>query len=462
MSKPFFKAIEETSLLFSRFVAACSITCSQLKSHYTEDDVSCASNCSRSNAWGNYLQSLLLSSQILRASLRIKCGSLSEDLTMKFFSLLDLFEYSVHFAYAWLHRNTKALLLMVEPLLITHTNEHTLYEVDIATLKKLLPRIVDLGSQNLLHNDVGKGPQISKRLLEDQDLDIKHSIPEDERWQIVGTCLWHHVSRFVKHKLRTMSYKLEDSYFCGISQGLSFRSCIATNLESDDKCLEEQFGLVSLTLVKLLKITVEHVSSHHVKQLASYLHKKIEYGWHVKTLVWLEESSQSQTKVPYQNLGQDIACLDMMNDKDRFTVLWDICADPKMISESFGEEKISSLDCFDHKPSKGWSEIYEGVRGVDEAEETSNQEATPGSSSASTETAAPARQPFRNGLSFLSSWQKDTTLSQETASFLSPREVLKRNGELLEVSLIHFKLFAAFAHLVSLWISDMSGSVVYC
>ena len=436
MSKPFFKATEETALLFSRFVAACNITFSQLKSHYMEIDVSCESRCSWSNAWVYYIQCLMLSSRILRASLRIKCGSLNEDLTMKFLTVLDLIEYLVHFAFAWLQRNSKGLFLMLEPLLIKHTDGHTLYEVDIAKLKKLLPQISDIASQSSLHDDVGKGPQISKHLLDDQGLDIKHSIPEDERWKIVGACLWQHVSRFMKHKLKTMSYKLEDSYFSGLSHGLSSESCSAKNLGSDDKCLEEQIGLVSLTLVKLLKTTVEDVSSYHVKQLASFLRKKIEYGWHVKTLVWLEESSQTRARVPHQNLGQHIAGLDMMNEKEGFDILWDTCADPKMISESFVEEKISTLDWFDHKPSKGWSDIYEGVRGVDEAEEIHNQEATPGSSSTSTETGSPARQPPRHGLSFFSLWQKDTTVTHRIASFLSPREVLKRNGELLEVALL--------------------------
>ncbi|PON42363.1 WD repeat containing protein [Parasponia andersonii] len=432
MSKPFFKATEETSLLLSRFVAACSITCSQLKSYHMENDVSCESRSSWSNAWGYYLQSLLLSLRVLRASLRIKCGSLSECLTMKFLTVLDLIEYSVHFAYAWLQRNSKGLLLMVEPLLIKHIDGQTLYEVDIANLKKLLPQIVDFGFQSSLHNDVGKGPWISEHLLEYQGLDIKHSIPEDERWKIVGACLWQHVSRFMKHKLKTMSFKLDDSYFSGLSHGLCAESFSVRNLVSDDKSLEEQIRLISLTLAKLLKTTVEHVSSYHVKQLASCLHEKIEYGLHVKTLIWLEVSSQSQTRVPYQSVGQNIVGLDTMNDKDGFDVLWKICADPKMLSESFVEEKISSLVCFDHKPLKGWSEVYEGVKGVHEADEIHNQEATPGCSSASTETGSPVTHPLRNGLNFLSSWQKDTTVAQGITSFLSPREVLKRNGELLE------------------------------
>ncbi|XP_062091370.1 uncharacterized protein LOC133797478 [Humulus lupulus] len=435
-SKPFLKATKETSLLFSRFVVACSITCSELKSPYMENDVSCESRSSWSNASAYYLQCLLLSSRILRASLRIKCGSLSQDLNTKFLTALDLIEYSVHFSYVWLLRNYKCLLLMLESLLIKNTDEHILYEVDIANLKKLLPQIADFASQRLLDNDVGKGHHISRGLLEDQGLNTKHSIPEDEQWKIFGACLWQHMSRFIKHQIKKM-YKLEDSYFSDLSRELSSESCSATNSDYKDKSIEEQIGLVSLTLVKQLKATVEHISSYHIKQLALYLYLKIQHGRHVKTLVWLEDSSQSHTRVPHQNLGQDTVSLDMMNDKEGFDILWGICVDPKMISESFAEEKICSLDFFDHKPLKGWSEIYEGGRGVDEAEEIHSKETTSGSSSANTETGSSARQPLRNDVSFLSLWQKDTTDTQGIAPFQNPREVLKRNGELLEAMCIN-------------------------
>uniref|UniRef100_A0A803NSD3 RAVE complex protein Rav1 C-terminal domain-containing protein n=1 Tax=Cannabis sativa TaxID=3483 RepID=A0A803NSD3_CANSA len=426
MSKAILKATKETSLLFSRFVVACSITCSKLKSDM-ENDVSCENRSSLSNALAYYLQCLLLSSRILRASLRMKCGSLSEDLSTKFLTALDLIEYSVHFSYVWLLRNYKYLFLMLESLLIKHNDEHILYEVDIAILKKLLPQIADFASQRLLDTDVGKGHHISRGLLEDQGFETKHSIPEDERWKIVGACLWRHMSKLMKHQIKKMSYKLEDSYFSDFSHGLSSESCSVTNSDFSDRSIEEQIGLVSLTLVEQLKATVEHVSSYYTKQLASYLYLKIEHGQHVKTLVWLEDS-RSHTRAPPQNLGEDSFTLDMMNDKEGFDILWDICADPKMISESFTEEKICSLECFDHKPLKGWSEMSEGGRGVDEAEEILSQETTSGSGTVNTETGSSAKQPLRNDVSILNSWQKDTTNKQGIAPFEAPEKCSRETG----------------------------------
>lgn len=438
MNKPLFKVTEETSLLFSRFIVACGVTCSQVKSHLIENDASCESVSSWSNAWEYDFQCLLLSLRILRASLRMTYRFVSEDLIMKPLVILDLVEYFIYFAYAWLQRSSRVLFQIVEPLLLSRTNEHTLYDVDIANLKKLLPEIADV-VHSLLHLDVGNGPENSNNLLENQASDIKHSIPEDEQWHIIGACLWQHMSRFIRHKLNNMSYELEDVCFSGLSHARPSVSSNAKNLESDENSLKEQSGLVSSILVKILKTTVEYVSSHHVKQLASYLHKEMEYGWQVKTLVWLEESSQTQSRAPHQNRTQDIVHPGMMNDKDGFNRLWDICSDPKMISESFAVEKISCLSCFDHKPSKGWNDIYEGVNALVEAEEANSQEGSPSNSSVTTEMGTPTRGLFRNSNTFSSSWQKqkDTTTTKEVASFRSPREVLKRNGELLEVTFIY-------------------------
>ncbi|KAL5540048.1 hypothetical protein UlMin_042821 [Ulmus minor] len=437
MKKPLFKVAGETSLLLSRFIVSCSVTCSQLKLLYIENDT-CESGSLSSNAWGYHFRCLMSSLCLLRASLRIGCGSIDEDLIVKPLMILDLIEYYVNFAYVWLQRNTKGLVLMMQPLIMTHTNGHPPYEVDFANLKKLLPEMGEWVSHSLSHDDLGNGPQVSDQLLENQGNDIKNSIPEDERWKIIGACLWQHMSRFMNHMLNKMSFKLDDSCFSGMLLGrLSSGPSSAIALGSDVNSSKEQIELVSLSLVKLLKTTVATVSSYHVKQLSSYLHQKMEYGNHVRTLVWLQESSKSQNKVSSEHLDQNIVQVDMINGKKESDTLWDICADPKMISESFAQEKISWLHLLDHKPSQGWSEIYKGIRRVDEAEETRNHEGIPGQSSATNETGSPARRVFQNGHTFLSSWQKDTTLAKEVKSFLSPKEITKRNGELLEALCIN-------------------------
>ncbi|CAB4270222.1 unnamed protein product [Prunus armeniaca] len=86
MHEPLLKATRKTSLLFSRVIAACSITCSILKSHYIENNVSGDSRSMRSDSLGYYFQGLTLSLWSLRAALIMPF----EDLTMKARAIIDL------------------------------------------------------------------------------------------------------------------------------------------------------------------------------------------------------------------------------------------------------------------------------------------------------------------------------------------------------------------------------------
>ncbi|PRQ58513.1 putative transcription factor WD40-like family [Rosa chinensis] len=427
MHKQLLKATRETSLLFSRVIAACSITCSKLKSDCLENNVSGESGSSSSNAWEYYFQGLILSLRSLRSALQIISVSSTEDLIMKPLIIIDWIEYYVQFACAWLQKNSKVLFLLMQPLLITFTNGHTPYEVDLMDLKKILPQIAESVTQYSLIDNVCIGLQGS------QGTDVAHLIPEDERWQITGACLWQHISRLMKHKIGMLSYKLDEGCISGVPDGKHFSSVpCSENLGPDDNRTEEVIGLVSLSLVKLLKTTLAHVSSYHVMRLASHLQHKMDNGLHVMTLVWLEEYNQSQTRGLNQHLNQDMLKLETIGEKHGSDILWDICADPKIISESFTQEKINWSHSLDHKPSKGWNNIYRGVTTVDETEETHNHELTPKSTSANSEAGLPSRSLFRSGHSFLSGWQKDTTATKEVSPFLNPKEIYKRNGELLE------------------------------
>lgn len=444
MHNPFSRATEETSLLCSRFIAACSITCSQLK-HYAENNEFLDSRSLCSDSRSNYFRGIMLTLWHLSASLRVICGSLGKDLIQrkdliqKLLMVIDLIEYFVSFAYMWLQRNSRGLLLIVQPILTTYNNGHMPYEVDIVDLKKILPEIAVLVSQSLLLGDGIQAPLVSNGLLENQGKDLTQSIPEDERWQIIGACLWQHMSRFMKHKLNMMSSIVDDSFTADVSYGkLSPWASRSRNLESDGNSLEKQIGLVVVDLVKVLRTTLAHVSSYHVKHLASYLWQKMDDGWHVMTLAWLEELSQTQTKALYQHLKQEIGDMEVMNGKDEFGILWDICADPKIISESFAQEKLTWLCCYDYKPSKRWNEIYKGATGADVTKEAHNNDKSPSTSSNTAQVGSSSRRLFRNGHTFLSSWQKDTTVTKEVTTFLSPKEIFKRNGELLEVAFYSF------------------------
>lgn len=430
LHKPLLKLTEDISFLFSHYIAACSISMSPLKSCYMENGVSQEVRSNRVDTWECYCQEVKLTLWRLRAAMRIFSGILKEVVTPKLLTLLDLYEYFAHFASAWLQKNSEGLVLMMQPLLITFTNGHTPYEVDMSTLKKMPHQITDAVTHNSLTDDLIGGLQVDRCVEDKQVIEILHSIPEDERWHIIGVFLWRHMSRFMKHKLNSLAI-FHESHPSGFSHG-KLSSCAPNTLdsESDSERMREKIMSLSWILARSLKIALEHISSYHVKQLGLFLQQKIDNGFHLPTLVWLEESRLS--RAPYQHLGQGTVGTNNTNQLSAFDILWNMCADPTMILESFAQERINWSTYFHFKPSKGWDELYKDIIGEHESVESHNHEGIISNSSSGAETGSLSRSVFQNGQTSLSSWQKDTNTEKELIPFQNPREIYKRSGELLE------------------------------
>ncbi|XP_022770599.1 uncharacterized protein LOC111313959 isoform X2 [Durio zibethinus] len=429
--KQLLKVTEDISLLFSHFIAACGITWSPSKSCYMENGVSREVRSNWVDAWRCYFQGVKLSLWSLRAAMRIFSGIFKGVVTQELLTLLDLYEYYAHFASAWLQKNSEGLVLMVQPLLITYTNGHTPYEVDMSALKKMSHQVLDTVTHKTLTDDLIGGLEVDRCAEDKQVAELLHSIPEDERWHIIGAFLWQHMSRFMKHKLNSLAIS-DDSYPSGFSHD-KLSSCAAGSLdfESDSKSIREKIKSSSWILAKLLKIALEHISSYHVKQLGLFLQQKIDNGFHLPTHVWLEEFRLS-SRATHQPLTQGKDITNSTNQLSGFDILWNMCADPIMITESFAQEKINWSSYFHFKPSQGWGELYKDITGEPESDESHNPEGRTSNSSFSGEAGSPSRSMFRNGHTFLSSWQKDTIMEKEVTPFQNPKEIYKRNGELLE------------------------------
>ncbi|XVF33142.1 hypothetical protein REPUB_Repub17cG0142900 [Reevesia pubescens] len=432
LHKPLLKVTEDISFLFLHFIAACSITWSPSTSCYMVKGVSHEVRSNWVDAWGCYFQGVKLSLWSLRAAMRIFSGIFKEVVTPEVLTLLDLYEYYAHFASAWLHKNSEDLVLMMQPLLITFTNGHTPYEVDMSALKKMSLQVPDTVTHKTLTDDLIGGLEVDRCAEDKQVGELLHSIPEDERWHIIGVFLWQHMSRFMKHKLDSLSIS-DDNNPSGFSHG-KLSSCApgSFDLESDSKSIREKIRSLSWILAKLLKIALEHISSYHVKQLGLFLQQKVDNGFHLPTLVWLEESRLS-SRAPDQHLAQGKDITNNTNQLSAFDILWNMCADPSIISESFAQERINWSRYFHFKPSKGWGEVYEDITGVHESDESHNHEGRISNSSSGGEAGSLSSSVFRNGHTFLSSWQKDKNMEKEVTPFQNPKEIYKRNGELLEI-----------------------------
>lgn len=375
------------------------------------------------NVWQSQFESLLISLWYLRAILRVPFGSLSKNLMSKILHIVNLLEYYLHFSSAWLQKNSEALFLMVQPLLIAHADGHNPHEVDIVNLKNLIPKISDLLVQDsLVDNTLKCGEDI-------QVADIKQLIPDDEKWMILGACLWQHMSRFMIYNLNMTLDTLEDG---NLSDSFhrkydSWASTLFT-LDSNSVNFPKQIKLVSLSLCELLKTTVTHTSSYHIKQLAAFLWQKLENELNVMTLEWLKRPSPSEI-----NQSHEIVNLDEVKRQDNFSVfqmLWDHCADPKLISDCFAQEKLNWSNYLSHFPTKGWNDMYISVTGLHKSDDSSSS-GDGGSTVKRTSQSDPAS---------VNSHHKDTT-ARPIALFQNPREIHKRNGELIEVISLLIVLF---------------------
>ncbi|OMO64215.1 hypothetical protein CCACVL1_21938 [Corchorus capsularis] len=435
LHKPLLRVTEDISFWFSHLIAVCSVACSPSNSCYMENGTSHDFRSNRIDAWGCYLQGVTLSLWGLRFAMRNFSGIFTEVISSKLLTLLDLYEYYAHFASAWLQKNSEGLVLMMQPLLITYTNGHTPYEVDMSTLKKMSYRVADEITWKTLTDNLIGGLEVARCAESKQAGELLHSIPEDERWHIIGTFLWQHMSRFMKHKLDSIATVLDDSCPSGFPYGkLSSSAPGSVDFESDSQSIRENTRPLSWILAKLLKVALKHISSYHVKQLLLFLQQKVDNGSNLPTLVWLEESGLS-SKAQYQRLGEGIVAEDIRNRTNQLSandILWNICADPTLISESFVQEKIDWSSYFHFKPSKRWPEVYEDIRGKHENDQSHDHDGRISNSSSGGEVASSSRSLFRDGHNLQSSWHKDAHMEKKVTPFQNPKELYRRNGELLE------------------------------
>ena len=438
--KPLLATTKEISYFYSRFFSACCMGYSQQSSTFFEKGASTESIAKFLDDSQCHFKGLLISLWYLRAILRIQSDSLILNVINKSLDILDLFEYYLLFSLAWLQRNSEALFLMVEPFLIARSNGHNPYEIDMVNLKKLNAKIAEVVAQNAFVSNI-QNLQSSKYAEVKQVADVKQSIPDDERWKILGACLWQHTSRFMIYNLNSVLDTLEDVNLSDSFHGkYAYRASTLMKMDSDGNSLPEQIRMVSLSLCDLLRTTVNHISSYHVKQLAAFMWQKLENSSNVMTLEWLKQPVQSES---IQNQNLDVVNLEVVNRKDKclvYQILWDHCADPKLVSDCFTQEKLNWSNDLHHMPAKGWNNMYITMTGLHKTDERHDNEYKDSSGSPSHRAGSPVTGMLLSGHASASSYQKDTTCTN-IENFQNPREIYKRNGELLEVISLLFNLF---------------------
>ncbi|KAK6158907.1 hypothetical protein DH2020_006221 [Rehmannia glutinosa] len=389
------KATEEISSLYVKYVVASCENFSRSK-YFTRNSLAGEGRFCWLTAWGFSNQGIARTFWCLRAMLQLFLRSYSKESLKLLFTILGLYEYHVLFASAWLQRNFKALLITVRPILFTLMRGSGAYEIKMEDLNKLTAEIMEMLAHDSLSVELVRHVEINGQKEEQSG-----AVPDDE--------IWH-----------------ASASFCSSSS--------LPVLDIKDNNLQVEVVLVSNTLVEFLKLTCAEISFYCSKQFATYLLQEVNV-LNRTSLFDLENGLSQQGAEDNYHMIENINLLDNDSKLLDFEQLWHICTDSKIIRGAFLQEYRNWLLYFKQKSSSGWGDAYVSITREFESEETWDKEDRLGSPSNASGSPlaclAPDDHPFK------SSGDKDLVDSKKFVPFQNPKEIYKRNGELLEALCIN-------------------------
>ncbi|GAB4861575.1 hypothetical protein Ancab_036768 [Ancistrocladus abbreviatus] len=436
--KQLLDAIKELSYLVSRFVAACSLSSLQTSTSSTDYGTHPTKTSGCFSGLGFYVLGLLLSMCYIKAALMTLYGNSTKELITLSFVIIDLCTYCVYLASADLQRNLKALSLMVPPLLGLSTDGHP--QTPMSNLGETLSKISELMGYKSLVNARYRDLRSAEWICHEQGRSPLSTTPEDDKWKVVEVCLWQHVSRFMMNELNQLSDKLGKFRYSSTSSNPGEESSPSAATVCPLPVVKRALEYVPLACINLAESivkTVGHVSSFHAKQLAVFLMQKVEDGMPVPTLIWLEEFSQSQPRGCHEHLNGSQDGLGVVNTEtlSLHSELFSNLCDPALIKQVLAQTGIGPSELVQWKPFKGWSGLYMGITGEHEKVETYVRESVDGRSSDG-DILSPATAQSYDGHNVVED-RKEPALCSSVVPFLSPKEIYKRNGELIEALCIN-------------------------
>ncbi|VAH76452.1 unnamed protein product [Triticum turgidum subsp. durum] len=332
------------------------------------------------------------------------------DKTSAIYAVIDLLDYNIGFSVSWLCHDMKALLIMSNPVLGASANDQS--------FQVLLDRLMQAAhhkSHGISINTEAVMPNgsLDKRQQggsEDSSLSI------DEKWHLIGASLWIGLSSFMKHHLKE---------FIG-NEKLEGEACTSD--------VKEFKGLASSVAAKFVIDSLQFVSSSLVRLHASFFREKLSNNLHPSVLFWLEYmSSQPQSnKTSRDQLAYIAQGTNTENMEVLFHVLWEISANPVDICAAFVNEDVNCFPLNNKKLSRSWKNMVESTKV--ECENDSTQ------SNGGENKCSVSSKDNEKGHVFVDKASSDVETSLEPKrkclieekGFQSPKELLRRNGELLE------------------------------
>lgn len=341
----------------------------------------------------------------------------SKDSALSISAIFDLLEFSVEFAFTWCRKDVKKLIMLIRPILDAIVTGDSSIPVKLDELMKIL-RQNFCGTSN---NGSCQG-----RLLTHSEDSMP---PLDEKWHVVSACLWIHLSTFVKKYLNNF--------------------LVTDSLEDDCSMLDiDLINLSPFLVAKFVMNSLDCISSSLTKQFASFLRHKMLKNLPSNILILLDANNCSQPGSLNYFQSQQIGNLDVPDNKDDeslFNLLWEISVKPQDICAGFVNGRV---DCFPYNNPKlcgFWKVMERGILVEEKSDASLN-----GSSEDKSNGAAPNNGTGR-GLNSriivtdgpLDTERKHPSDERAISYFNYPRELIKRNGELLEV-IVHYNAVLIF------------------
>ncbi|KAL6495596.1 hypothetical protein OROGR_030159 [Orobanche gracilis] len=416
LSNVLLKATEEISCLYVKYVV---VSCEKFSRprYFTRNSLTGEGRFCWLAAWGFSNQGIARAFWCLRAMLQLFFRSYSNESLKLLFTILVLFEYHIIFASAWLHGNLKSLLISVRPVLLTLLRGSGTYEIKVEDLDKLIDEIVKMLAHDSLSINLVGHVQING-----QEQEQIGAVPDDKMWH-VSASLWVHMSRYLEYQLSILSEVLKKG--CASSP---------VPLELKDNNIQLELGLVTSTLAEFIKLTCIEVSLYCSKQFATYLLQEVNVLKGANLFELEDGLSQQGAEHNYQII-ENIKLLDNDNKLLDFEQLWHICADLKLFRGAFLQEYRNWLLHFKLKSSIGWGDVHVSITREFESEQTWDKEDRLGSPSHASGSPLACLSPDDHP--FIIVGDKDSNDPKRFMPFQNPKEIYKRNGELLEALCIN-------------------------
>ncbi|CAA0816638.1 transducin family protein / WD-40 repeat family protein, partial [Striga hermonthica] len=403
------KATEEISCVYLNYVV---VSCEKLwlTNHLTRNGLTGDGRFCWLAAWGFSNQGIARAFWCLRAMLQLSLRSYSSESLKLLFRILLLFEYHVIFASAWLQKNFKAVIISVRPVLLTLMRGSSTFEIKMEDLAKLITEI-----EKMLAHELQSVDSVRHGVINGQKQEQSEAFPDDRIWLVSGS-LWMQMSKFLEHQLNILS-ELNKSY----------TSSSFPLLELKDSNVQHEIGLISSMSVELMKLACAEISRNCSKQFATYLLQEVNQ-FKISNLFDLEGGLPQQGAED----SNKIECMKFENGDQLFNFeqLWHVCTELRIINGAFVREYRKWLLHYKQKSSSGWTDAYVGITREFDCEETWDEEDRFGSPSHASGSPlaclTPDDHPFKGyGVN-------DSNESKRFIPFQNPKEIYKRNGELLE------------------------------